>query len=144
MRMSLLDDKTAELWRSFMIDRHLIGNAIDELNKYSIQVYDQLIDEKHFNPRMEFTKWAAVEVHDLIGVPENMDTLELPGGKYAVFLHKGLPVEFPKTAEFIFGTWLPGASFKLDKRPHFEVLGPDYKNNHPESEEEVWIPVRTA
>jgi predicted transcriptional regulator YdeE len=29
-----------------------------------------------------------------------------------------------------------------DDRPHFEVLGKNYKNNDPVSEEEIWIPVR--
>jgi len=30
----------------------------------------------------------------------------------------------------------------LDNRPHFEVLGEKYKNGDPESEEEIWIPVK--
>jgi len=31
----------------------------------------------------------------------------------------------------------------LDDRPHFEVLGDKYKNADPDSEEEIWIPIRT-
>jgi AraC family transcriptional regulator len=26
-----------------------------------------------------------------------------------------------------------------DDRPHFEILGDKYKNDHPDSEEEIWI-----
>jgi AraC family transcriptional regulator len=40
------------------------------------------------------------------------------------------------------GTWLPGSDFVLDTRPHFEVLGDQYKNNDTTSEEEIWIPIK--
>ena len=26
--------------------------------------------------------------------------------------------------------------------PHFEILGAQYKNNEPDSEEEIWIPIQ--
>jgi AraC family transcriptional regulator len=43
---------------------------------------------------------------------------------------------------YIFTRWLPASGYQLDNRPHFEILGDKYKNNDPESEEEIWIPVR--
>jgi AraC family transcriptional regulator len=30
----------------------------------------------------------------------------------------------------------------LDDRPHFEILGDKYKNGDPDSEEEIWIPIK--
>jgi AraC family transcriptional regulator len=30
----------------------------------------------------------------------------------------------------------------LDNRPHFEILGEKYKQGSPDSEEEIWIPVK--
>ena len=68
--------------------------------------------------------------------------LNLKGGMYAVFIHKGLPSEFKKTMDYIFLEWMPDSDYKLDHRPQFEVLGEKYKNNHPDSEEEVWIPIQ--
>lgn len=44
--------------------------------------------------------------------------------------------------QYIFGTWLPASGYYLDNRPHFEILGHKYKNNDPDSEEEIWIPVK--
>jgi AraC family transcriptional regulator len=32
--------------------------------------------------------------------------------------------------------------YELDDRPHFEILGDKYKNNDPNSEEEIWIPIK--
>jgi AraC family transcriptional regulator len=43
---------------------------------------------------------------------------------------------------YIFNTWLPQSNYQLAPRPHFEILGEKYKNNHPDSEEEIWIPIQ--
>ncbi len=37
---------------------------------------------------------------------------------------------------------LPNSEYELENRPHFEVLGEKYKNNDPNSEEEIWIPIK--
>jgi len=34
------------------------------------------------------------------------------------------------------------SEFMLDDRPHFALMGDRYKNDDPESEEEIWIPVK--
>jgi len=59
-----------------------------------------------------------------------METVTLPGGLYAVFDYKGPSNDF-SIFQYIFSTWLTGSGYKLDKRPHFEVLGEKYKNNDP-------------
>ena len=38
--------------------------------------------------------------------------------------------------------WLPHSNYNLDDRPHFNVLGDKYKNNDPDSEEDVYIPIK--
>jgi len=43
---------------------------------------------------------------------------------------------------YIMSQWLPNSKYILDHRPHFELLGAKYKNNSPDSEEEVWIPIK--
>ncbi len=70
-----------------------------------------------------------------------METIVTPTGLYAVFIHKGPASEGKKTYEFIFGVWLPESDYELDNRPHFAVMGEKYKNNAPDSEEELWIPI---
>ncbi len=139
MRMSLSDNKTQLLWQSFMPRRKEIQNPIRTL-LYSMQVYDPSYFV-NFNPETEFEKWASIEVTDFDTVPDDMETILLPGGLYAVFLHKGAASEAPRTFGYIFGTWLPGSEYLLDNRPHFEILGEKYRNDHPDSEEEIWIPV---
>jgi AraC family transcriptional regulator len=65
----------------------------------------------------------------------------LNGGLYAVFNYKGLNTD-NRIFIHIFTEWLPSSGYVLDERPHFEILGEKYKNNDPESEEEIWIPVK--
>ena len=139
--MSLADDKTSALWQGFMPRRQQIKNTLGT-DFYCIQVYDKLLDFKDFNTNTVFEKWAAIEVLVFNDVPDEMKTFTLMGGLYAVFIHKGSARDFHKTAQFIFGHWLPSSEYILDSRDHFEVLGEKYKNNSPDSEEEVWIPIK--
>jgi AraC family transcriptional regulator len=140
IKMSFSNNQTHELWKSFMPSRREIKNNIGS-DLYSVEVYEPLYF-KNFNPEKEFDKWAVVEVTDFETVPEDMETLISPRGLYAVFLHKGAASKGPETYQYIFGTWLPASDFLLDNRPHFAVMGEKYKNDDPDSEEEVWIPVK--
>jgi AraC family transcriptional regulator len=71
-----------------------------------------------------------------------METFTLTSGLYAVFQYKGTANEAAGTFQYILGTWLPNSEYTLDSRPHFEILGEKYKNNDPDSEEEIWIPIK--
>jgi len=139
LTMSLVNNKTGELWHSFMRQRNEIENTTGA-GLYSMQVYNHLYFT-NFNPNTEFEKWAAAEVSTMNNVPSGMETFTLPGGLYAVFPYKGLSSD-PQIFQYIFGTWLPNSKYMLDNRPHFEILGSKYKNDDPESEEEIWIPIR--
>jgi AraC family transcriptional regulator len=106
----------------------------------SLQVYESSYFTS-FNPNNKFEKWAAIEVSDFGSVPEEIDSFTLTSGLYAVFKYKGLSTD-DRIFQYIFMTWLPNSTYQLDSRPHFEILGERYKNNDPNSEEEIWIPVR--
>jgi len=138
--MSLTVNRTRELWQSFMSQRNEIKNSIGNL-LYSMQVYDPLYFV-NFDPNREFEKWATIEVTDFDNLPDDMETFILPSGLYAVFIHKGAASEGPKTFQHIYGTWLPDSEYTLDDRPHFEILGDKYKNEDPNSQEEIWIPIK--
>ncbi|GAL85803.1 transcription activator effector binding protein [Sporocytophaga myxococcoides] len=137
--MSLKENKTVELWRSFMPLRNRIINPVSS-DLFSLQIYQHIND--YMNPESEFVKWAAMEVSDNMEIPQGMDSYYLSGGLYAVFLHKGGPQNFRETFHFIFNEWMPVSGYIVDHREHFELLGEKYKNNEPESEEEIWIPIK--
>ena len=138
--MSLADNRTGELWRQFLPRRREIqrytGSAM-----YSVEVYDDQYFTP-FDPANRFDKWAAVEVTEFVAIPGGLEPITLPGGLYAVFLHQGSASAGRETYRYIFGTWLPESDYALDDRPHFAVMGEKYRNEGPDSEEEIWIPVK--
>jgi AraC family transcriptional regulator len=139
--MTMANNRTFELWKGFMPRRREIRNNLSA-ELISMQVYNQSYDFKKNDFYAEFEKWAAIEVTDFEVVPEGMETFLLEGGLYAVFIHKGAASTGPKTFQYIFGIWLPQSDYELDDRPHYEILGEKYKNDDPDSEEEILIPIR--
>ena len=140
LTMSLYDNKTGELWRSFMPRRKEITNNLTN-DFISMAIYKPTYFSD-FTPSNKFEKWATVEVTDFEHVPNEMETFTLPAGLYAVFDYKGSSTD-NSIFQYILGVWLPGSIYLLDDRPHFEVLGDKYKNADPDSEEEIWIPIMT-
>jgi AraC family transcriptional regulator len=138
--MSFSNNKTGELWKSFMQNRKEITNNIGT-DLYSMQIYAPLFFQ-NFDPNAEFEKLALTEVSDFDHIPDGMETFTLNSGLYAVFLYKGDASNAAETFQYILGTWLPASDYMLDTRPHFEILGDKYKKGDPNSEEEIWIPVR--
>lgn len=139
VRMSFSMNKTQELWQSFMPRKAEIKNATDA-ELYSVEMYDDGFF-KNFDPTKAFEKWAAVKVGGFDTIPDGMDTLIIPPGKYAVFLYKGRPSEAQATFQYIYSNWIPDSGYDLDDRPHFALMGEKYRGEHPESEEEFWIPI---
>jgi len=139
-RMSLANVKTPQLWGSFTPLQKDIKNRVS-VDRYSLEVYDDISYFNNFNPAKEFEKWAAVEVTDFNSIPEVLDTITL-SGFYAVFIYKGAANEGAKAYQYIYADWLPKSGFVLDNRPHFALMGEKYKGNAPDSEEELWVPVK--
>jgi len=138
--MSYIENKTGQLWQSFMKSRKEVTNRIDNLY-YSMQVYDGKFDYTKFNPANRFVKWAAVEVSELNEIPESMESYVLKGGAYAVFKHVGPASEFARSMKYIFEEWLPKSGYEIDDREHFEVLEEGYNPLDENATEEIWIPI---
>jgi len=140
LTMSLADNKTFDLFSKFMPRKKEITNAVDT-DVFDLKVYPSNYFSA-FKPTTNFTKWALIEVVDFENIPNEMETFMLESGLYAVFHYKGLSTD-NRIFQYIYGTWLPNSNYVLDNRPHFEILGEKYKNNDPDSEEEIWIPIRS-
>ncbi len=136
---SLSNNKTYQVWQRFMPRKHEVQHQVDS-SLYSLQVYEPSYFEA-FNPESAFEKWAAVEVDRFENIPEGMESFSLAGGLYAVFDYKGSSSD-TAIFNYIFTSWLPASLYTLDNRPHFEILGEKYKNDDPDSEEQIWVPIR--
>ena len=137
--MSLINNKTGDLFRKFMPRKKEIKNSMSK-GVYALQQYDF----ENFTPELIFEKWACVEVSDFDEIPSEMESFLLIPGKYVVYTHKGPVSDFVKSFRYMLQTWLPQNGYKADStRPHFGYLTEKYLGpTNPESEEEVWIPVK--
>lgn len=140
LKMSQAQNRTAELWQSFM-PRRTEAKARVGSHYISMQVFHPELGDP-FSPEACFEKWAAVEVPQEVETPEGMESFLLRGGEYAVFTHNGPASEARETFHKIFGYWLPNSDYALDAREHFEVLPADYHPDDPDATEEIWIPIR--
>lgn len=144
IEMSYTKNLTGQLWGKFMPRRKEIVNPVSD-DKFSLQIFGEDFDWYSADADTQFVKWAAMEVSDEGQVPDGMKPLKLIGGMYAVFLHKGLASEFPATLQYILRSWMPTSGYDPDySRPQYELLGEKYINNHPDSEEEIWFPIKKA
>ena len=109
---------------------------------YSVEIYPNTSFFQNFNPTQVFEKWAAIAVSQVEEIPEEMQSLTLPEGLYAVFSYKGKPSEAMETFKYIYSEWLPNSGYVMDSRPYFALMGAKYKGEHPDSEEEFWVPIK--
>lgn len=141
LTMSFVENTTAQLFRSFMPRRNEVLNRTSS-DLLCVQIYPPKFFQ-NFRPDRPFEKWAGVEVSAFENIPAEMETIVVPSGLYAVFLFKGTMAKAGSFFEQVYGNWFASSGYRIDSRPHIDVIGSKYKHNDPESEEEIWIPVTT-
>jgi AraC family transcriptional regulator len=140
-RMSIVINETHLLWQAFMPRKKEIINGKNQF-LFSLEVYDDLSFFYQFDPKNAFEKWAAVEVENLDVVPPQMEKLLIPEGLYAIFVFKGLTSDAYAFYNQIFTEWLPASRFELELRPHYSLMSEKYKKEDPNSEEEIFVPIK--
>jgi len=139
IEMSLIENKTGDVFRSFMPRRNEVVNR-SNMDVLDLKLYGSSYFQK-FNPTNTFIKWAGVEVDQLAEIPGGMDTYTIEEGVYAMFMNHGLE-ENSNMFQYIFTEWLPSSEYVLDDRPHFDVLGEDYQKREEDAMSEIWVPVK--
>lgn len=116
-------------WRMFLSrDTKIIGISHDdpEVTEESKLRYDACITVK-----------GDVKPKGELGVQT------LPGGKYAVFLHKGPYDQINATYDQIFSSWLPQSPFHLRDTPCYEMYLKDPRRTMPENlETQIYVPIQ--
>jgi AraC family transcriptional regulator len=95
------------------------------------------------NDDILFTEVAGTEVSSFDGLNEPFVQKIIPGGRYAVFTHRGTLRMLPQTFDYIWGTWFLTTKEELDWREDFELYDERFLGyDHPDSEVDLYIPVR--
>ncbi|MBW4847464.1 MAG: AraC family transcriptional regulator [Lachnospiraceae bacterium] len=95
------------------------------------------------NEDILFTEVAGTEVSSFEGLTEPFVQKVIPGGRYAVFTHRGTLRMLPQTFDYIWGTWFLTTKEELDWREDFELYDERFLGyDHPDSEVDLYIPVK--
>lgn len=91
-----------------------------------------------------FRYMAAAEVSETDDLPEGFSTLKLPKQRYAVFLHRGHISAIAKTADHVFGTWLPESGLQHGETPDLiERYDERFDPHSGMGVVELWIPIKS-
>lgn len=135
---SLMSNMTQQLFRRFMPRQRevaSVGGLIWDVRTYSPDYF------KEFSPAATFTKWAAMEVDEAASIPEGMEELWVPAGRYAVF-QPSEQLHGPALFQYIYGVWVSASGEELDGRPHFDWLDPAADPATVSEKERIWVPLK--
>ncbi|MDD3287855.1 MAG: AraC family transcriptional regulator [Alphaproteobacteria bacterium] len=124
------------LWNAFLAQKNRIEQTRGE-DCYGICYAPK---EKEAMPD-KFHYTAALRVNENAPVPEGMEKIHIAAQEYAVFTHKGPTSNITITNDFIWKTWLPQSGVDLADAPDFELYGAKWKDNAPDSEFEIFVPI---
>lgn len=77
-------------------------------------------------------------------VPEGMDAVDIPAGRYAVFRHSGHISDLPRTVYTIWNKSLPDLDLEPAEAPDFELYDKRFDPRTGRGVVEIWIPISSA
>lgn len=140
---TLRDNRLKELWEDFSAASEEIPHKKRPYRGFGICEACRENTLYTMNNNVLFTEVAGTEVDSFTGLPAQFVKKELPGGRYAVFTHKGTLRTLPRTFAYIWGTWFLSTKEEMDNREDFELYDARFLGyGHPDSEIDLYIPVR--
>jgi len=130
------------VWRKL----HRRKNAIpDRLNSdFVIALNDYAKDIAFTGAQPAFDYYAAIEVSSPDAVLNDMESVSLPAGRYAVFTFRGKSKDSTQPMiDFIYKEWLLKSSYQLNESARYDfVRYGEAVDEKGESHIEVWLPVK--
>lgn len=140
---TLRDLRLKELWERAVALYPQIPHQIPHGRGFGICEACQENTLYTMNDEVLFTEVVGIEVDSFAGLGEPFVQKEIPGGRYAVFTHRGTLRMLPQTFAYIWGTWFLTTQEQLDAREDFELYDQRFLGyDHPDSEVDLYIPVR--
>jgi len=127
-------DGIPALWDRFVLRAAEVTDAVPGVH-YGVGVEDRRDGE----PGFLYT--AGTGVSAVTRVPQGMNAVEIPAGRYAVFTHKGPVTHLARTIVAVWHQWLPRSGLKARHAPDFECYDRRFKMNHPDSEVDLYVPI---
>ncbi len=140
---TLRDNRLRELWERANAAFPQIPNLVPGGRGFGICEACQSNTLYTMNDDVLFTEVAGAEVSSFDGLPEAFAKKIIPGGRYAVFTHRGTLSRLPQTFDYIWGTWFLTTKEEMDDREDFEMYDSRFLGyDHPDSEIDLYVPVK--
>ena len=127
-----------QLWEEF---KQRMPEIEDIKPQYALGICAQQLSQISKSPKDDFVYVAALPVTTVNKIPDGMVKIDIPGGRYAVFTHKGRIADLPKTLDYIWGEWVPSGACKTRSAPDLEVYDDRFDPNSTDSEFDIYIPI---
>lgn len=90
-----------------------------------------------------FSEVVGIEVDNFNQLPKDIVRKIIPGGRYAVFTHKGAVDTLLKTYDYIWGSWVLFTKETLDDREDFEIYDSRFLGaDHIDSQIDIYISIK--
>lgn len=89
-----------------------------------------------------FTYVAGVEVERVDELPDEMTSVLVPAGRYAVFAHRDSISTIRETLDAIFETWQPNTPYEVLRTPLFERYEQEFDPLTGKGGVEIWVPIK--
>jgi AraC family transcriptional regulator len=132
-------DVIPALWGTFMSQYAAIPH---KAGGTCFGLVESVPDEQAKSHNDELFYIASAEVTDFNAIPNGMLQRTIPGGRYAVFTHKGTLVRLGHTMNYIYGSWLTKSDVELRDAPHLELYDERFIPNSDKSEFDILLPVK--
>ena len=120
------------LWHEFVNRQDEIPNRADK-NALGCVFCEEGTNERYY--------LACVEVTTVSTIPAGMESLEIPEGNHAVFIHKGTLDTLGETMEYIHRSWMPGSGCQRRDAPELEIYGDRFDLGSDDSELIICVPI---
>lgn len=139
---STLHNILPELWNSLLEICSQIP-ASSDARRFGICETDRTEVSISKDGNVTFSEIVGIEVDSFGCLPKGVDVKIIPGGRYAVFTHKGTVATLLKTYDYIWGSWVLFTKEKLDEREDFEIYDKRFLGaDNVDSQIDIYIPVK--
>ena len=117
-----------------------LNSRLDEFDSDQVDAAYGVCCDADGNGNFRYVAGVAGRTND--AMPKNMDDVKIPGGRYAVFTHKGHIADFPKTVYTVWNKALPDAGLEPRPAPEFELYDQRFDVASGRGIVELWIPIK--
>jgi len=128
-----IGEQLPPLWAAFLARLTEVPNPVRGV------CYGIVKQERDGSERLEYH--AAIEVTDEASIPAGMVAVEVAGGSYARFEHRGAAQRIDHTVSYAYAAWLPQSGHRHTYAPDLEIYGVGYHATREDSVFHYAIPI---